>query len=231
VTVSSPVRLGPGDSLTVAPGTTVLLSTEDRDGDGAPDGRIEVEKGTFRVLGERGNEVRFLPRTPGGRWDEIFLLEARGEVRHARFEGAGYALHVHFGEVAVERSLFRGNGGAIRSRGTGVVVDRCDFEGNVVGLRFWDGGPRVTRSRFEGNGTALFYRDGGGGGKIEGSVFRGNSEDLRVGDWAGGTLDLSGNHFGGAAPSVTDFRDAGERKGITLSPVLAKEPAAGRSAP
>jgi hypothetical protein len=231
VRVTSVVRIGEGETLSVAPGTTVLLSTEDRDGDGAADGRIEVAKGTFLVSGEAGREVRFLPDAPEGRWDEIFLLEARGRVSHALFSGARYALHVHDGDVRVERSLFRGNGGGARSRGTGLVLDRCDFEGNGVGLRFWEGGPRATRCRFTGNGTALFYRDGGGGGKIEGSVFQGNSEDLRVGDWARGTLDLSGNRFPGGSPAVTDFRDEGMGGEIRFSPLLSEDPPAGRLAP
>jgi hypothetical protein len=241
VRVSSPLRLGAGESLTVLPGTTVLLSTEDRDGDGVPDGRVEIAGGTLRVLGEAGREVRFLPapgRSPStgegrgeGRWDELFLVDTDGEVRHAVFEGAGYALHVHFGKVRVERSLFRGNGGAVRSRGTGLELDRCDFEGNGVALRFWDGGPLATRCRFEGNHTALFYREGGGGGKIEGSVFRGNSEDLRVGDWAVGGLDASGNHFAGHSPVVNDFRDGGGAGEVVLRPVLEAEPPAGRHAP
>jgi hypothetical protein len=231
VRVASPLRLAEGESLTVLPGATVLLSAEDRDGDGAPDGRIEIRGGTLRVLGEAGREVRFLPVPPGGKWDEVFLLDADAEVRGAIFQGAGYALHVHFGDVRVSRSLFRGNGGGARSRGTGLSFSRCDFEGNVVALRFWDGGPRATLCRFEGNGTALFYRDGAGGGKVEGSVFLRNAEDLRVGDWASGPLDLSGNHFPGGPPVVTDFRDPGEGGAILLAPALPAEPSAGRNAP
>jgi len=227
VRVTEPVSVERGVTLTIRPGTRVLLSGEDRDGDGCPDGALLVY-GTLLVMGERDRPVRFGRLDAGRPWGEIFAAGARAVVRYAVVEGAQWGLHVHEGDVTVEHVLFRRNGGGARTRGTGARFARCTFRENGVGLRFWEGGPLVEASLFEENDTALFYRDGAGGARIRGCRIAGREWDLKVGDWAAGDLDAAGNHWGegpdGARPArVGDFRE--EKRGtIRVAPALSGPP-------
>jgi hypothetical protein len=211
VRVTEPVSVEKGATLRILPGTTVLLSGEDRDRDACEDGYIQVF-GELLVEGEPGRPVRFGRLQPEKAWREIFLKDARASIRGAVFEGAVWGLHVHDGDVRIEDSVIRGNEGGARMKGVGVAIRGCEIRGNGIGLRFWDGGPSVSASVIEENGVGLFYRDGTGGGKINGNRIRNRDWDVKVGDWATGDLDLSGNFWGPATgpsrePRVRDYRE------------------------
>jgi hypothetical protein len=129
----------------------------------------------------------------------------------------------------VEQALFRNNGGGARTRGTGARFDRCTFRKNGVGLRFWDGGPAVFRAVIEDNDIGLFYREGKGGGTIRGSLIANREWDLKVGDWAAGGLDVSGNHWKAAGADgiprrFRNYREAGSGP-IVVEPSLPRPPA------
>lgn len=227
VRVAEPVTVEKGARLVIRPGTRVLLSGDDRDGNGCRDGYIVV-LGSLAVEGEKDRPVRFAPLAPGRMWEEVFLAGAKAVIRFAVFEGARWGLHVHDGDVTVEQALFRGNEGGARVRGTGTRFSRCTFRSNGIGLRFWDGGPVVSASVFEGNETGIFYREGRGGGKIERSRFANREWDLKIGDWAEGVVDASMNYWSSAgqqgAPRLfLDYRE-GRGEGAHLFPVLRKPP-------
>ena len=238
VTVAAPVTVEKGATLRIRPGTRVLLSGEDRDGDGCRDGYIQVF-GRLIVEGEKGRPVRFLPLKPGLPWQEIFLKEAAGVIRHAEFSGAMWALHIHDGDVRVEHAVFRNNSGGARLKGTGASFSRCTFRDNGVALRFWEGGPAVADSIIEGNRVGLFYRDGAGGGRFRGNRIGNREWNLKVGDWAAGDLDASGNWWsdewsdarnpakagGSEASLVQDYRENKEGERIRLLPALPAPPA------
>lgn len=211
VRVTEPVSVEKGATLTIRPGTVVLLSGEDRDRDGCADGYVQVF-GELRVQGERDRPVRFAALAPGKPWQEIFLKDARAVIRHAVFEGAAWGLHIHDGDVRIEDTILRGNGGGARMKGAGAVFTRCAISGNGVGLRFRDGGPAVTASAIEGNGTGLFYREGTGGGKINGNRIFNREWDVKIGEWAAGDLDLTGNYWGASPGEIGKVQDYRERK-------------------
>lgn len=228
VTVAAPVTVEKGATLRIRPGTRVLLSGEDRDGDGCRDGYVQVF-GRLVVEGETERPVRFAALTPGRPWQEIFLQDAEGVIRHAEFSGALWGLHVHDGDVKVEHAVFRGNGGGVRLKGTGASFWRSTFRDNGVAFRFWDGGPAVAESVIEGNGVGLFYREGRGGGRFRGNRIGNREWNLKVGDWAVGDLDVSGNYWtaggGVEAPLVKDYREKKEPGRVRFAPVLAEPPA------
>jgi hypothetical protein len=211
VRVTEPVTVEKGAILTIRPGTVVLLSGGDRDRDGCADGYLQVF-GELRVEGDNGRPVRFAALTPGKPWREIFFKDARATIRHAVFEGAEWALHIHDGDARIEDTLLRGNGGGARTKGSGAAFTRCVISGNGIGLRFWDGGPTVSASSIEGNGTGLFYREGTGGGKINGNRIANREWDVKIGEWAAGDLDLSGNYWGASPGAIGRIRDYRERK-------------------
>lgn len=228
VRVNEPVTVEKGAVLRIRPGTVVLLSGKDRDGNGCADGTLQVF-GTLVVEGERGRPVRFSRLDPEKPWEEVFLKEAAAEIRYAVFEGAGWGLHIHDGKVSVEHSVFRENAGGAKMRGTGAVFSRCTFRNNGVGLRFWNGGPQVRGSDISGNVTGLFYREGSGGGKISGNRIANREWDVKVGDWASGDLDLSGNFWGNGPDSravsrIGDFREPPRDGRIVLAPAIGSPP-------
>lgn len=223
IRVVEPVTVSRGATLRILPGTRVLLSGQDHDGDGLPDGLLTVH-GSLIVEGERDRPVRFIRLHPDRPWREVFLADARASIRHAVFEGGGWGLHVHEGEVRVEHAAFRGNGGGARLRGKGAVFTRCTFRGNGIGMRFWNGGPSVRSSSIEGNGTGLFYREGSGGGNISGNRIANREWDIKLGDWAAGDLDASRNFWPGGTPRIGDFRDRKEEGRFVLLPSLPASP-------
>ncbi len=223
VRVASPVTVARGATLRILPGTRVLLSGEDRDGDGLPDGLLTVH-GTLLVEGERDRPVRFVRLHPDRPWAEVFLSDARAVIRYAVFAGGAWGLHVHDGDVRVEQAVFEGNGGGARLRGTGAAFARCTFRDNGIGLRFRDGGPEVRSSSIEGNETGLFYRQGSGGGNISGNRIANREWDLKLGDWADGGLDASRNFWPAGSPKVGDFRESKEEGRLVLLPSLPAPP-------
>jgi len=228
VRVTEPVTVGKGAILTIRPGTVVLLSGEDRDRDGCADGYVLVF-GELRVEGEKERPVRFRGLAAGKPWQEIFFKDARAVIRHAVFEGAAWALHIHDGDVRVEDTLLRGNGGGARMKGFGAAFTRCVISGNGTGLRFWDGGPTVTACAIEENETGLFYRDGAGGGKINGNRIANREWDVKIGEWAAGDLDLSGNYWGtrdgvGTPGRIRDYRERKDAGKIVLDRPLTASP-------
>lgn len=228
VRVTEPVTVEKGAVLTIRPGTEIALSGEDRDRDGCADGYLLVF-GELRVQGEKGRPVRFRRLTPGKPWQEIFFRDARAVLRHAVFEGAVWALHIHDGDVRVEDAVLRGNEGGARTKGTGAAFARCVIAGNGIGLRFWDGGPTVSASAIEGNGTGLFYREGPGGGKITGNRIVNLEWDVKIGEWAAGDLDLSGNYWGagdgaGNPGRVRDYRERKDAGKIVFDRTLTSSP-------
>jgi hypothetical protein len=228
VRLSEPVTVEKGATLRILAGTTVLLSGEDRDGDGCRDGYIQT-LGSLIISGEKERPVVFRRLDPERAWEEVFLLDAEGSIRHAIFEGGLWGLHVHDGNVTVENVVFRGNEGGARLKGSGASFIRCTFRGNGIALRFWDGGPSVVSSVIEGNGTGLFYREGAGGGRITGNIIDNREWNLKIGDWATGDLDASGNYWGAKGDGKTvllvrDFREKKAEGRIRLLPALSSPP-------
>lgn len=228
VRVTAPVSVAKGATLRIRPGTRVLLSGEDGDGDGCRDGAIEV-LGTLLVEGTREKPVLFGRLHPDLPWREIFLSGAVGRVRHAVFEGAQWGIHSHEGDLRVEQALFRGNGGGARLKGRGASFSRCTFRDNDIGLRFWEGGPTVTASVIARNGTGIFYRDGAGGGRLSGNVIANREWDVKIGEWAAGDLDAAENYWGepggpASAPRVADFRDDRAKGRIAVDRALPGPP-------
>ncbi len=227
VHVKEMVIVEKGAILRILPGTRVLLSGEDNNDDGIRDGSIMVS-GNLIVEGERKRPVIFSPLDPRKPWGEIFIKEGKGVIRYAVFERAQWGLHVHDGDVTVEHAMFQENEAGVKMKGTGAAFSRCTFRDNGIALRFWDGGPTVADTVIENNNVGLFYREGKGGGKIVRSVIANREWDLKIGDWAVGTLDVSGNYWGTAEDEkirrrIQDFRED-DRGSILILPTLPHPP-------
>ena len=130
VRVDGIVHVRKGATLTIRPGTRVAFvparfgTGEEHEGFAASGLKVEG-----RIVAE-GTEEQPIVFTAAGRapspgsWDKIlFTFSSGNRFDHCIFEGARYAFHAHFSEIAVRRSLFRDNEEGVRLGQSRPVID------------------------------------------------------------------------------------------------------------
>lgn len=241
VRVEGVVLVRKGATLTLLPGTRVLFasasfaSPDSHMGFAGPGIRVE---GRIVAEGEEDAPIVFTaadgPRRPGA-WDKILFDFSTGS-RFARctFEGARYAFHAHFSEIAVSRCLFRENEEGVRLGVSRVTIEDSVFTRNAVrGINFRECRNVIRRNLVFDNGDGVFLHS-----KDQASLIRGNAIyanrgfNVRMGDLHGDDVDLSGNWWGTmreeeARAKVHDARNQPGVGAARLSPMLARPPATG----
>jgi hypothetical protein len=91
--VDGVIRVAPGATLTVEPGSRVFFTYRDTDGDGIGENGIFLQ-GNLSARGTKEKPIGFYPFPPGGRgrWDAInFMVSETGEnvLEHVEIVG-GY---------------------------------------------------------------------------------------------------------------------------------------------
>jgi hypothetical protein len=162
VHLSESVRIPPGDSVIVAPGTTFRLD---------PDVSF-VSKGRVRFEGTPDRPIRIVPAVPNRPWGAFALLGPGTDgslVRHVEFVEGGGSL--------VDRVEYIGMVNVHRARG--VVFDSVLFLRNRRSddtLHVLHGDVTLTNSRFvEANSDAVDFD--ASTGEIRGNVFDGSGGD------------------------------------------------------
>ena len=198
VIVEGIVRVAPGATLTILPGSRLFFTFRDTDGDGIGENGIFLQ-GNLRAKGTADRPIGFYPAEAGGpgRWDSIsFMASDRGEnvIEHVEIVGAYRGLHAHFSrlagkdvrvsrcyrgvqfqesEVALSGLSVSSSSSALRCRDSDVRIEGFRVDGTVSGVNFF-------RSR-----VALRDVSTGGTGWY-GFRFR----ESRV-DWSGGDVERS----------------------------------------
>jgi hypothetical protein len=100
VIVDGVIRVAPGATLTVEPGSRVFFTYRDTDGDGIGENGIFLQ-GNLSARGTKEKPIGFYPFPPGGRgrWDAInFMVSETGEnvLEHVEIVGGYRGLHAHF---------------------------------------------------------------------------------------------------------------------------------------
>lgn len=113
VVVEGVVRVAPGATLTIAPGSRIFFGFRDTDGDGIGENGIFLQ-GNLDARGAGDRPIGFYPLNGEGwgRWDSInFMASDRGEnfLENVVIAGAYRGLHAHFS----------------RLRGKGIRIARC----------------------------------------------------------------------------------------------------------
>lgn len=162
VIVDGILRVAPGATLTLLPGTRLFFIYRDTDGDGIGENGIFLQ-GNLHARGTAERPIGLHPAQGGGRglWDSVnFLASDRGEnvLEHVEITGAYRGLHAHFSrlggkEIRISR-CFRGvqfqesdvalsglsvsdSSGALRCRDSDVRIDGFRVDGTVSGANFF----------------------------------------------------------------------------------------------
>ncbi|HYN74521.1 MAG TPA: hypothetical protein VER06_00880 [Candidatus Methanoperedens sp.] len=162
VIVDGILRVAPGVTLTILPGSRLFFTFRDTDGDGIGENGIFLQ-GNLRAKGTRERPIGFHPAEGNGpgRWDSInFMASDRGEnvLEHVEISGAYRGLHAHFSrlkgeDVRISR-CYRGaqfqesevtlsglsvsaSSSALRCRDSDVRIDGFRVEETVSGANFF----------------------------------------------------------------------------------------------
>lgn len=203
VVIDGIVRVAPGATLTLLPGTRLFFTFRDTDGDGIGENGIFLQ-GNLRARGTADRPIGFHPeagRGPG-RWDSInFMASDRGEnvLEHVEIVGAYRGLHAHFSrlegrfvriaecnrgvqfqesEVSFMHLRIASSSSAVRCRDSEVRIDGFEASDTVSGGNFFRSRVSLSGVRTDRSGWYGFR-------------FRESRVDLRDGGVAGSLVGVS----------------------------------------
>jgi hypothetical protein len=142
VVVDGVLRVAPGATLTIAPGSRIFFGFRDTDGDGIGESGLFLQ-GNLSARGTKDGPIGFYPldgKGPG-RWDAInFLASDRGEnvLENIVIVGAYRGLHAHFS----------------RLRGSGIRISGC-----FRGIQFQESGVELSGVEVISSRSAIRCRD------------------------------------------------------------------------
>jgi len=166
VIVEGIIRVAPGVTLTILPGSRLFFTFRDTDGDGIGENGIFLQ-GNLRAKGTRERPIGFHPAEGNGpgRWDSInFMASERGEnvLEHVEISGAYRGLHAHFS----------------RLEGKDVRISRC-----YRGVQFQESEVTLSGLSVSASSSALRCRDSNvriEGFRVDGTISGGNFFRSRV---------------------------------------------------
>jgi len=241
VRVDGIVHVRSGATLTILPGTRILFSElrfgtiDEHEGFFAPGIRVEG-----RILAEGTKEAPILftsardPVAPGS-WDKILFSFSEGNrFSHCTFEGARYAFHAHFSQIAVRDCLFRDNVEGVRLGASRVSIEDSVFTRNELrGINFRECRNQIRGNLVFGNGDGIFLHSMDSASTIRGNaIYANRGWNLRLGDLHAEEIDVSGNWWGSAREEEArdTIYDGSRLSGIgtaRISPVLERPPVSG----
>ncbi|PLX93978.1 MAG: hypothetical protein C0621_06315 [Desulfuromonas sp.] len=158
VTLAGDLLIPAGSSLEIAAGTTVFIRPSNST-------RIDPEylspateflvRGRLRVMGEKGEMVRFLPESEiegEAAWGGILIDGGEATLQHAEIVAAETGLLALESAPQLEAVLIRNHRYGVVSQGGGVPkLNACRIEAGEAGLFCWGGGVNLVDSVVRGN--------------------------------------------------------------------------------
>jgi hypothetical protein len=229
VVVGGVEEVGPGETLFIRPGTRVLFTFRDSDGNGWGESGILVKGGRVLALGTKAAPITFEPEGRDhrpGRWGEL-RIEAGGPSRfvHCRFRGGSWALHTHHTPLRVESSRFQENIGGVKFRGDGIELYGNEFSGNGTAIRYWESSPEIISNIIWENGTGIFSREGSSGTLVRGNNFLRNVDyHVKLGELQEQDVDARFNYWGSTSvreieKMLFDKKDAAYLGRVRYTPI------------
>ncbi len=216
IVVTGDITVPTGETLTVAPGTTVLFTYVDANVDTVGDFDITVN-GTLVVDGTQSKPVLFTVYGTDHRharaWNRFIINGGGSQVRWATFEYADIAFEVKK-DMSIEDSQIRSCRTGISVGGTtgSPTLTRVTVRGNTEdGLVLTSGTVNATASLFEDNGGRGLYVTGGTL-NLSDSTVSGNGasgiEYLRSGNGLVTRNSITGNSYEGVRVWTDSTSDA-----------------------
>lgn len=193
--------------LTILPGTRIVFTPLDRDGDGIGDSHLLVEGGIVA----RGTSEAPILFTSGaaapkkGDWKFLYLDFAReGVLEHIVSEYAFSGVQVHFCKARIADSVFRHNIDGVRFSTANLEVTRSLVHDNTHGLRYEErrGKAHIHGNHIRDNDIGIFVvTRGEDRTRIEGNNITGSRKyQVKMGLEQPGDATFPRNWWGSADP-------------------------------
>ena len=220
--------------LTIRPGTRIIFTPLDRDGDGIGDGELLIEGG----LVARGTAAAPIVFTSGAAqpqaadWKFLYLDFAReGEIAHVISEYAYSGVQIHFCRARVTDSEFRYNVDGLRFSTVNLVAAGNRMHHNTHGVRYEE---RRSQAELHHNdirdneiGVFVVTRSDDAA-RIEYNNIAGNRQyNVKMGLEQRGDVTQPRNWWGSSDPAAIERTFFDARHDPALGRVRAPEPLAG----
>lgn len=142
VRIDGILTVAPEVRLEIRPGTRVLFTRIDTDGDGLGESELFIQ-GILAARGTAEAPILFSSaelHPVSGDWGAINMMATTepGILSHCVVEYATRGFHAHFAEASIESSLFRHNYQAIQFQDARVTLENLVIENNRNALQFRD---------------------------------------------------------------------------------------------
>lgn len=136
------LTVAPGVTLEIRPGTQVLFSFLDSNGDGVGEHELFIQ-GRLRAIGRADAPIRFAAAGPlhrPGAWGAINLMASDdgNRLEHVIVEHAYRGFHAHFATAQLADCVFRQCVRGIQFQEAVIRLERCQLLENRNGLQFRD---------------------------------------------------------------------------------------------
>jgi len=244
VVIDGTVKVAKQARLTVAPGSDIRFVRRDLDQDGLGDATLIVE-GELRAVGSPAAPVRFRSaedEPQPGDWLEIRVDFSRNaELRWCEIRDSAHTLHAHFTKGVLEDSHIHHNIDGTRLGEARFAIRHNLIEDNLgKGINFRNATVEIAHNVIRRNRAGLFLFETDRESRIHHNNFVANGDNLRLGDFFTGEVQVADNWWGTAdptaaaasvydrkadpaigsvhlAPATAWLRDAGPRRAAELS--------------
>ncbi len=185
IVVDGVIRVAPGSTLSLSPGTRLFFTFRDTDGDGIGENGLFLQ-GNLKARGTKEKRIGFFPAGASGRgaWDAInFMASDQGEniLGYVDIAGGYRGLHAHFSkvtaadiriarcfrgmqfqesEVALSRVSVEDVNSVLRGRDATVRIDGLIVRGAVSGVNLFRSAATLSGIDIDGGGWyGVRFRD------------------------------------------------------------------------
>ena len=189
VLIDGVVQFAPEATLTIMPGTKVMFTKTDTDGDGIGENEIYIQ-GRIIARGTKENPITFTSaeekKRPGD-WGAVNIMVSEGKVNelaHCVIEYGYRGFHMHYSKATLTDSVIRENFLGIQCQESELSVAGCEISNNHGAIVFKDSHLKIRGNVIADNywGIRFLYGDAEiTGNTITGTLINGiTSRENRV---------------------------------------------------